>query len=149
MVGNQVRSHHFNYGASLNRSTSATIKRPNPMTQLKMPQRWFGLRFAMLRPPFFRREAIRGPATVRALVPGRYREGDPCPAACCGVDRFAGFHQLRCGGDRRHGLSAGWRGICIVSVLGYGIDAHAHRATLNGFTGKGTPTSPPRSGPAV
>ena len=27
------------------------------------------------------------------------------------------------------------RGICIVSGLGYGIDAHAHRGALNGFAG--------------
>lgn len=32
------------------------------------------------------------------------------------------------------------RGICIVSGLGYGIDAHAHRGALNGFTGEGPAT---------
>ena len=32
------------------------------------------------------------------------------------------------------------RGICIVSGLGYGIDAHAHRSALNGFAGEGPAT---------
>lgn len=41
-------------------------------------------------------------------------------------------------GDISHEL--GRRGICIVSGLGYGIDAHAHRGALNGFTGEGPAT---------
>ncbi|BCW86646.1 hypothetical protein NicSoilE8_43190 (plasmid) [Arthrobacter sp. NicSoilE8] len=41
-------------------------------------------------------------------------------------------------GEMAHQLAG--RGICIVSGLGYGIDAHAHRAALAGFTGKGPAT---------
>uniref|UniRef100_UPI003F49A0BE DNA-processing protein DprA n=1 Tax=Paenarthrobacter ureafaciens TaxID=37931 RepID=UPI003F49A0BE len=41
-------------------------------------------------------------------------------------------------GDMAHELAR--RGICIVSGLGYGIDAHAHRSALNGFAGEGPAT---------
>lgn len=41
-------------------------------------------------------------------------------------------------GDIAHQLAQ--RGICVISGLGYGIDAHAHRAALAGFTGGGPAT---------
>ena len=41
-------------------------------------------------------------------------------------------------GDIAHQLAQ--RGICVISGLGYGIDAHAHRAALAGFTGDGPAT---------
>ncbi|MET4901667.1 DNA-processing protein DprA [Paenarthrobacter sp. CC6] len=41
-------------------------------------------------------------------------------------------------GDIAHQLAQ--RGICVISGLGYGIDAHAHRAALAGFSGDGAAT---------
>ncbi|MEQ4567233.1 DNA-processing protein DprA [Paenarthrobacter sp. CAP02] len=41
-------------------------------------------------------------------------------------------------GDIAHKLAQ--RGICVMSGLGYGIDAHAHRAALAGFSGDGAAT---------
>jgi DNA processing protein len=41
-------------------------------------------------------------------------------------------------GDIAHEL--GRRGICVISGLGYGIDAHAHRGAVSGFAGEGPAT---------
>lgn len=41
-------------------------------------------------------------------------------------------------GDIAHQLAQ--RGICVISGLGYGIDAHAHRAALAGYSGDGAAT---------
>ncbi|MGP0225305.1 DNA-processing protein DprA [Paenarthrobacter sp. NCHU4564] len=41
-------------------------------------------------------------------------------------------------GEITHGLAQ--RGICVVSGLAYGIDAHAHRGALAGFIGTGPAT---------
>jgi hypothetical protein len=74
-------------------------------------------------------------------APGE-RSGHICPATE-GVDSVKLTSDPRCygasvTGDMAYGLAQ--RGICVISGLAYGIDAHAHRAALAGSQGEGPAT---------
>ena len=97
---------------------------------------------------------------------GNLDNGIPAPSRCAALtgSRDRTSYGAAVTGDIAYGLAQ--RGICVISGLGYGIDAHAHRAALagsqsvtarrpspfwledlTGTTRQGTRTSPPRSAP--
>ncbi|MFJ4264609.1 DNA-processing protein DprA [Paenarthrobacter nicotinovorans] len=71
---------------------------------------------------------------------GDITDGIPAPdrAVALTGSRDSTSYGATVAGDMANELAR--RGICIVSGLGYGIDAHAHRGALNGFTEAGPAT---------
>ncbi|MBP2269219.1 DNA processing protein [Pseudarthrobacter sp. PvP004] len=71
---------------------------------------------------------------------GNIANGIPAPQLCVAVtgSRDSTSYGAAVTGDVAHHLAQ--RGICVISGLAYGIDAHAHRAALSGFTGEGPAT---------
>jgi DNA processing protein len=71
---------------------------------------------------------------------GNIENGIPAPSRCVALtgSRDSTSYGAAVTGDLAYGLAQ--RGICIVSGLGYGIDAHAHRAALAGSQGTGPAT---------
>jgi DNA processing protein len=66
---------------------------------------------------------------------GNIENGIPNPAQCVALtgSRDSTSYGAAVTGDIAYGLAQG--GICVVSGLAYGIDAHAHRAALAGHQG--------------
>ena len=71
---------------------------------------------------------------------GNIEPGIPAPSKCVALtgSRDSTSYGASVTGDMAYGLAQ--RGICIVSGLAYGIDAHAHRAALAGSQGDGPAT---------
>jgi DNA processing protein len=71
---------------------------------------------------------------------GTIDQGIPAPERCAALtgSRDSTSYGAAVTGGIAHQLAQ--RGICVISGLGYGIDAHAHRAALAGFTGEGPAT---------
>jgi DNA processing protein len=71
---------------------------------------------------------------------GNLGNGIPAPSRCAAVtgSRDSTSYGAAVTGDIAYGLAQ--RGICVISGLAYGIDAHAHRAALAGSTGNGPAT---------
>ncbi|MBU8869206.1 DNA-processing protein DprA [Paenarthrobacter aromaticivorans] len=63
---------------------------------------------------------------------------DPSRAAAVTGSRDCTSYGAAVAGDMAHGLAQ--EGICVVSGLAYGIDAHAHRGALAGSTGEAPAT---------
>jgi DNA processing protein len=77
---------------------------------------------------------------VGPLVPGQLSTGIPAPPRCAAVtgSRDSTSYGAALTGDIAYGLAQ--RGICVISGLAYGIDAHAHRAALAGTVDEGPAT---------
>jgi DNA processing protein len=71
---------------------------------------------------------------------GNLGNGIPGPSRCAALtgSRDSTSYGASVTGDVAYGLAQ--RGVCIISGLAYGIDAHAHRAALAGSTGEGPAT---------
>ena len=71
---------------------------------------------------------------------GNLSTGIPAPSRCAAVtgSRDSTSYGASVTGDMAYGLAQ--RGICVISGLAYGIDAHAHRAALAGTVGDGPAT---------
>jgi len=71
---------------------------------------------------------------------GNIGNGIPAPSSCAALagSRDATSYGAAVTGDIAYSLAQ--RGICVIAGLGYGIDAHAHRAALAGCTGNGPAT---------
>ena len=66
---------------------------------------------------------------------GNLENGIPAPSRCAALtgSRDSTSYGAAVTGDIAYGLAQ--RGICVISGLAYGIDAHAHRAALAGHHG--------------
>jgi DNA processing protein len=71
---------------------------------------------------------------------GNIDNGIPAPAKCVALtgSRDSTSYGAAVTGDIAYGLAQ--RGICVISGLAYGIDAHAHRAALAGSQDNGPAT---------
>lgn len=71
---------------------------------------------------------------------GDLSTGIPAPSRCAALtgSRDSTSYGAAVTGDIAYGLAQ--RGICVISGLAYGIDAHAHRAALAGTHGNGPAT---------
>lgn len=71
---------------------------------------------------------------------GNLANGIPAPGRCAALtgSRDSTSYGASVTGDMAYGLAQ--RGICVVSGLAFGIDAHAHRAALAGSQGGGPAT---------
>jgi DNA processing protein len=71
---------------------------------------------------------------------GDLTDGIPAPSLCAALtgSRDSTSYGASVTGDLAYGLAQ--RGICVISGLAYGIDAHAHRAALAGHQGDGPAT---------
>jgi DNA processing protein len=71
---------------------------------------------------------------------GDIGKGIPAPSRCAALtgSRDSTSYGAAVTGDIAYGLAQ--RGICVISGLAYGIDAHAHRAALAGSQGNGPAT---------
>lgn len=71
---------------------------------------------------------------------GDIGKGIPAPSWCAALtgSRDSTSYGAAVTGDIAYGLAQ--RGICVISGLAYGIDAHAHRAALAGAQGDGPAT---------
>jgi DNA processing protein len=71
---------------------------------------------------------------------GNLGNGIPAPARCAAItgSRDSTSYGAAVTGEIAFGMAQ--RGICVISGLAYGIDAHAHRAALAGSTGEGPAT---------
>ena len=71
---------------------------------------------------------------------GNIDNGIPAPSKCVALtgSRDTTSYGASVTGDMAYGLAQ--RGICVISGLAYGIDAHAHRAALAGSQGEGLAT---------
>ncbi|KSU68582.1 DNA processing protein [Pseudarthrobacter enclensis] len=71
---------------------------------------------------------------------GTIDNGIPAPSRCVALtgSRDSTSYGAAVTGDIAYGLAQ--RGICVISGLAYGIDAHAHRAALAGVQGDGPAT---------
>lgn len=71
---------------------------------------------------------------------GNIDGGIPAPSKCVALtgSRDSTSYGAALTGDMAYGLAQ--RGICVISGLAYGIDAHAHRAALAGSQGDGPAT---------
>ncbi|UKA73446.1 DNA-processing protein DprA [Arthrobacter sp. FW306-06-A] len=71
---------------------------------------------------------------------GDIGKGIPAPSRCTALtgSRDSTSYGAAVTGDIAYGLAQ--RGICVISGLAYGIDAHAHRAALAGSQGDGPAT---------
>lgn len=71
---------------------------------------------------------------------GNIENGIPAPTRCAALtgSRDSTSYGAAVTADMAYGLAQ--RGICVISGLAYGIDAHAHRAALAGSQGNGPAT---------
>jgi len=71
---------------------------------------------------------------------GNLGNGIPDPSRCAALtgSRDSTSYGAAVTGDMAYGLAQ--QGICVISGLAYGIDAHAHRAALAGAQGNGPAT---------
>lgn len=71
---------------------------------------------------------------------GNLGNGIPDPSRCAALagSRDCTSYGAAVTGDIAYSLAQ--RGICVIAGLGYGVDAHAHRAALAGSTGNGPAT---------